>query len=268
MLIDELLGLARQQDNDDVTLSIPKDWTQGRTAFGGISAALVYQTMRNQIDQQRLLRSLTTNFVGPLNPDSPFSIQVEILREGKNATQAEARATQDGKVCVLCVALFAVARSSKIGVANQTKHNMLLPAKPKYIPQIPKITPKFLRHFDVSLVEGGMPFTGSKHSAIHGWMRFTQPPAKIEDAHIIALADAWPPAPLQMLRWPAPASSMSWNLEFIHPHRTISPTDWIAYQAHTRQAADGYAHTEANIWDPDGELIAISRQTVGIFDGK
>ncbi|MFT4941090.1 MAG: acyl-CoA thioesterase [Paraglaciecola sp.] len=69
-----------------------------------------------------------------------------------------------------------------------------------------------------------------------------------------------------MLRWPAPASSMSWKVEFIHPHSTFQPTDWFAYQAQTRQAADGYGHTEANIWDAKGKLIAVSRQTVTIFD--
>jgi acyl-CoA thioesterase len=59
---------------------------------------------------------------------------------------------------------------------------------------------------------------------------------------------------------------MSWSVEFIHPHQKFAPQDWFAYQARTRQASDGYANTEANIWDAQGQLVAISRQTVAVFE--
>ena len=212
------------------------------------------------------MRSFNCNFVGPLLLDQPFKIDVEVLRQGKNATQVVARAIQDGNTSVLCQVCFGIAKQSKVKVVNQDKHDMPLPQKAKFLPQIPKVTPKFLRYFDLAIDKGKLPFTGSKKSKIHGWMRFKKPPEAITDAHIISLIDSWPPTVLQMLRWPAPASTMCWNVEFIHPHSEIKATDWLAYQAHTRQAEDGYAHTEANIWDQQGELIAISRQAVAIFD--
>jgi hypothetical protein len=56
-------------------------------------------------------------------------------------------------------------------------------------------------------------------------MRFKQQPENFSDAHLVALIDIWPPTVLQMSRWPAMASTMSWNLEFIHPHQKISGTD-------------------------------------------
>ncbi|MFT4994354.1 MAG: acyl-CoA thioesterase, partial [Paraglaciecola sp.] len=175
-------------------------------------------------------------------------------------------AMQNGKVCALVQACFGVARQSKIHVKNYDKHAMLLPKKATFLPQIPKITPKFLRHFDLAIVDGGLPFTGSKKSHLHGWMRYSEAPNEVTDIHLIALIDAWPPTTLQMLRWPSPSSSMNWNVEFMHPHQNFKASDWLAYQSHTRQAADGYAHTEANIWDAQGELVAISRQTVAVFD--
>ena len=39
----------------------------------------------------------------------------------------------------------------------------------------------------------------------------------------------------------------------------------LAYAATTDAARDGYAHTHAMVWRPDGELLAISRQTITIF---
>lgn len=265
MHIDQLLHLARQSQLNGEPLSVPDNWAQGRTLFGGVSAALLYEAVRQHVKPDSRLRSITTNFVGPLAPDQPFNIQVEVLREGKNVTQVVARAVQDSQVAVFCQACFGMDRESKIQVSNQDFHQMPLPKKAKFIPQIPKVTPKFLRHMDLALIEGGLPFTGKKTSSTCGWMRFTEAPETITDAHLIALIDAWPPTILQMLRWPSPASTMSWNLEFVHPHAPVAPDDWFAYQADTRQAADGYCHSEANIWDARGELVAISRQIITVF---
>ncbi|GGO70421.1 acyl-CoA thioesterase [Bowmanella pacifica] len=266
MHIDELLQQIHCSQNSSPTLSVPKDWAQGRTVFGGLSAALLYAAIREQVPADRALRSLTTNFVGPLLPDTDFRIDITVLRSGKNVTQVTASAVQEDQVAVFSQACFGIERQSKIKVASQSQHQMPLPTKAKFIPQIPKVTPKFLKHIDLSVVEGGLPFTGKTNAKVQGWMRFTQPPTQITDAHLIALIDAWPPTILQMLRWPAPASTMSWNLEFIHPHQPVAADDWFAYQADTRQAADGYCHSEANIWDKQGELIAISRQIIAVFD--
>ena len=71
MHVDELLAVpemsatAENQWQSD-PLIIPKDWAQGRTAFGGISAGMAYQAISTQVHDDRVLRSYTTNFVGPL----------------------------------------------------------------------------------------------------------------------------------------------------------------------------------------------------------
>ena len=271
MTVDSLLTLPALYSVSENSwkvdiLIIPKNWGQGRTAFGGITAGMLYSAIRQQVEESRVLRSFTTNFVGPLSLDEPFSIEVTKLREGKNVSQFIAHATQQGKSCIFVQACFGIGRKSGIRVENTEIHGMPEPTKAKFIPQIPKVTPKFLRHFDLAIDAGGIPFTRKKDSIYHGFMRFKQPPASINDAHIITLIDAWPPTLLQMMKFPAPASTVSWNIEFIHPHKPVSPTDWFAYKAHTRQAADGYGHTEATIWDKHNEVIAISRQTVAVFD--
>jgi acyl-CoA thioesterase II len=248
------------------SVCISSNWSQGRTVYGGLSAALLYTAIKHQTSDDRVLRSYNTSFIGPLIVEEPIRFETEVLRQGKNVTQVSGRIIQNNKVCVQSQACFGVDRQSKIVVANKDTHAMELPKKAKFLPKIPKITPKFLNNIDLAMIDGGLPFTGRKKSHVHGWMRFKNSTSQITDAHIIALIDAWPPTVLQMLRWPSPVSTMSWNIEFIHPHHPIAPTDWLAYQAKTRQAASGYAHTEANIWDQQGELIAVSRQAVTVFD--
>lgn len=264
MHIDTLLEQAESLGTDSMVL--PQSWGQGRTAFGGISAAILYAALKKRVVAGRELRSLTTNFVGPLLADTPFTIEVEVLREGKSASQVTGRIVQQGKVAVIQQGCFGDERTSSILVENGDKHHLPTPDMLERIPMIPGVSPNFIQHMDLAVAEGALPYSGSSLSTLNGWMRFSQPPKLIADAHLICLIDAWPPAVIQMMNQPAPASTMMWNLEFIHPHQPVQPKDWFAYKSKTRQAAAGYAHAEANIWDSAGELVAISRQSIAVFD--
>lgn len=258
-------------DSDDLSqlqLTVPDNWAQGRTVFGGLSAGMLYQVLKNIVPGERVLRSATFNFVGPLNVDSPFGFSWQVLREGKSATQISANIIQDDKISLTVLACFAQERKSKVIVDATSNTLPEPPQKAKFIPQIPGVTPKFLRHIDLSISEGKTPFTGSKNSTYKGWMRLKKMPRAFTDAHALTLIDAWPPTILQMPLGPAPASTMSWNVEFIHPHRPLVPGEWLSYQAHTVQAGGGYGHAEAQIHNDAGELIAISRQLIAIFDKK
>ena len=77
MTVDSLLTLPALDAVSDNSwkvdnLIIPKNWGQGRTAFGGITAGMLYSAIRQQVEESRVLRSFTTNFVGPLSLDEPF----------------------------------------------------------------------------------------------------------------------------------------------------------------------------------------------------
>lgn len=267
MHIDKYLKQASELiSNRDRTFIISKLWSQGRTVYGGLSAGMLYSAAKKFVAPTRVLRSMSTNFVGPMLVEEEFGIHIEIIREGKNVSQIQARAIQNDKICVVSQFCFAQGRNSKIRIENIDMHELSHPTKANFIPQIPKVTPKFLRHFELSISEGGMPFLGKKTSHYYGWMRYKKKLDVFSDAHLVSIIDAWPPSLLQMMKWPAPASTVSWNLEFIHPHLPIKANDWLAYKADTRQAADGYGHTEATIWDIHGKAIALSRQTVAIFD--
>ena len=262
----EQVSSANLKENPTATFSIPASWGQGRTVYGGLSAALMYAAIKQQVAENRPMRSFNASFVGPLMVEQAFTFEIDILREGKNATQVLGKIVQNEKTILVCQVCFAVDRQSKIQVEDFQHHGMQQPKKGSFIPPIPGITPKFIRHLDLKLVEGKLAFTGSKMNITKGWMRFKKAPTEITDAHLIALIDAFPCTVLQNLRWPVPASTMNWNIEFLHPHDEILPTDWVAYSSYPRQAADGYCHMETDIWDAKGKLIAISRQVVGIFD--
>lgn len=262
MTLQDMLDEAAKGE----TVTIADGWAQGRATYGGLVAALQLAAMKSRIDGKvPPLRSLTTNFVAPVEP-AEVTIESALLRQGSNVTQCEARVVQGGRVAALAFASFGAGRRSDIRVHPHTR----MPELPDPFDLRPLghkagRDPDFLRHMELRLVDGDKPFTGSDRSSFTGWMRLREPGPAFGEEHLVALADAWPVPVLQRLREPASASSVSWTLEVVGDMRHIAPTAQWAYAAHADAAADGYAHAEARIWRPHGTLTAISRQTVAVF---
>ncbi len=254
-----------QQKQHSYQVTVPNTWAQGRTVYGGMSAALAYQAAENLIEDEREVRSFHCNFIGPLAPDVELQVTAEVLRTGKNVTQIVAKVEQNGQVGVMAQVCFGVSRESKLDYKAGDRHDMPLPKKAKFIPKIPKVVPNFIQHFDLALEKGDFSFKKNSEAVLHGWSRLKKAPEKLKMAYLIAIMDAWPPTMFQMLRLPAPASTMSWDLEFINPKVNIAPDAWIASHTDARHIRDGYGHEEANFWDENGELFAISRQVVTVF---
>jgi len=268
MQIDQIIQSLATSKNNEVV--IPDNWAQGRTVYGGLTAALIYHRMQQRValdkpDESRPIRYINLSFIAPLMVKQSMSVEVELLRTGRSASQLIAFVKQDGRTCVIAQACFGVDRESKINITGQYKLDMQLPKKANFIPQIPKVVPRFLRHVEINLQQGRLPFMQGKKDYLHGWMRFKKQPTQFNDAHLIALIDAWPSTVLQQLKLPAPASTMNWNLEFPQTAPQIEPNQWLAYQATTAHASDGYVYGDAHIWNEAGDLLALSRQTVGVF---
>ena len=260
-----LIGKQPASEQANATMQFPTNWCQGRTAFGGLSAALLYQAMRQQIEPSRRLLSISTNFVGPLLADTDFSLVIEILREGKSSTQVLAKAVQNDQVSVVVQACFAKSRDSAINVPVTKKMDLKPVDERCILPFQAGAMPEFFQHVDLCPQQGSMPFTAAKTSHLGGWMKLKQPPAQFSEAHIIALTDAWPPTLLQMFNQPAPASSMSWYLEFVTTPQ-LSADEWLGFEAITHHCKDGYGLEDGCIWSQSGELLALTRQTVALFD--
>jgi len=264
MGFSELLQAVR--DNPQAVL-IPAQWGQGRASFGGLVAALVYEAMRAQVPGGRPPRSLAITFVGPAAPDVPVSFEVEVLREGKAVSQVLGRAVQDGQVVTLVQGSFGAGRESRIAVQADPAPQAKAVEVCQELPYIPSVTPEFTRFLAMRWAFGGMPFTNNQSREMGGWVRLRDQSSAepANEAHLLALVDAWPPAVLPHLSAPAPGSSLTWTIEFVQPMSELSTQDWCLYRAQIEHARDGYGHVAAALWSPAGELLAISRQTVAVF---
>lgn len=258
MLFHEVLASIENQ-----TLNVPAGWGQGRATFGGLAGAIMFHELQKVVPG-RVLRSLTVSFVGPLAPELT-QITTEVLRSGKSVTQAESRLIQNGEVVGVLLASFGEPRTSSVSVPAERPPVISAPEATFAIPYIPGMTPEFTQNFDYRLAEGGLPYSNSSDTFIGGWMRFKNAQGPMLLEHLIGLVDAWPPATISMLKAPAPGSSLTWTLEIVGNLAGIEADDWLQYHADTEFAANGYAHLPSKIWDKNGNLLAISRQTVVIF---
>ncbi|MBB2887361.1 MULTISPECIES: acyl-CoA thioesterase II [Pseudomonas] len=264
MRFSDLLDAVRSQPQE---VSIPPEWGQGRASFGGLIAALQYEAMRAKVPTDRPVRSLAITFVGPVEPDVPVSFEVDVLREGKAVSQVLGRAMQKGQVVTLVQGSFGASRTSEVVVAANPAPEMKHWDDCQELPYIKGVTPEFMRYLAMRWSVGGMPFTGNKSRDMGGWVRLRGDGEgeSVSEAHILALVDAWPPSLLSHLKKPAAGSTLTWTIEFVQPLLALSTLDWCKYLVDIEHAADGYGHAAANLWSEDGQLIAMSRQTVTIF---
>lgn len=67
---------------------VPEGWLQGRTAYGGLSAALALHAAMASDDDLPPLRSALVAFIGPLS--GAITIRATRLRRGRNAAFVQA----------------------------------------------------------------------------------------------------------------------------------------------------------------------------------
>lgn len=248
--------------DDDIT--IPAGWTQGRANYGGLVAALLYARMAGVLGGPRALRSATVSFIGPV-ATGPATVTARVLREGKSVVQMEAHLLQDGQVMAAMLASFGTARESALAVDEAPAPVFPAPDACVAWPQIPGVTPEFAQHFDFRQAVGGAPFTGADKGEMGGWMRLRDAREGLDYADLFLIIDAWPPAVLPMVRGLAAGSTLCWTLEPVQLPAGKSGGHWWQYLATTDYFHDGYGHCGARIWDDEGRLVAISRQTVVVF---
>jgi acyl-CoA thioesterase len=246
-------------------LFVPDDWMQGRTAYGGLVAAMALKSMRGHVPAERKVRSLIFSFIGPLYSD-PFFIQTQLLRSGKSVTTIESRIVQNDKICCTAVGSFGADRDSKIQIEPVERLEMKEPSKGLELPYIEGLTPAFIRHFSYRWIIGELPFTGKGGQELGGWINFREETTCLTEEWLIAMVDAWPTPVLSQLTEPAAASTLTWALGFVHlDRRTCSENEWWSFHCQIDSAERGYTHERSAIWDPDGQLAIYSHQTTTVF---
>lgn len=261
MLFDEIRALAAENDE----LIVPRSWAQGRTVYGGLSAGLLCDAVSQGVDPARRLRYLKVGFLRPLEAEKPFRIEVEEVSAGRTVVVRSAQIIQDGAVKVATQANFVTRLESRIQI-HTFRPPRLKPWNAEGVMRMrgPGL-PAFTRYIDFHATTNGLPFRGNEVPELGGWMRFETAPDVITKSHLVCLIDAWPPAPVPYYDRVVPMSSINWGIHFAEPLDGVRGDDFLGYLARVNFFSDGYGSSSADIWAPDGRLLAKSYQTFVIY---
>lgn len=258
--LDQLLATA-SPDGGAWQHHVGPDWMQGRTAYGGISAALALDAALRDHPGDAPLRSAQISFVGPVGGET--STTTRMLRQSKASRFVGADLSSDAGYGTNAVFSFMPARASHLDHAQTPAPDVPSADALVSIPDHP-MRPEFTKKFDMRPV-GGPGFGHAKDvGEIITWVRWVDEPSC--DAHIavLALADALPPAAIVLFKQFGPISSSTWVQHFLTDHPQTRDGWWLLV-SRTTQAQRGFSAQTMEIWNADRELVSVGGQGVAIY---
>ncbi|MEQ1498927.1 MAG: thioesterase family protein [Novosphingobium sp.] len=256
MSLPQTLAAARPIDGG-FSAQVPENWMQGRTTYGGFSAALALVAAQRLADDLPPLRSATINFVGPLSGE--VEVRARLLRRGRNATWIDAEVTSEAGVGLTATFVFMGAVEASILHLHDVPMPDVVPlADAAALPENagPSFAPNFERRF-------AQHRSAEKQPEIIWWERLKDAAGLDPMVAMILLGDALPPG-VMPLTGPAPISSMTWLINLLTP---LPQTDdgWFLLRAAANYAEKGCSSQDMAIWNTRGEAVAVGMQSIAIF---
>lgn len=242
--------------------AITDNWRQGRTCYGGLTAALMYETVQRQNEDLPPLRSALINFVGPVTNLPTLSSTLE--RRGRNVVNISARTDIEQQTMARAGFLFGTIRQSEVHVDFPAPDAPNPDACEAFTPEAFKdMVPAFFHNFDTRLIAGARPLMGEE-GYIRTWSRHHDPDSRTGIGSLICIADVLPPAAMPLMRRVAPVSSMSW-ISNILSDAPETEDGWWQVESRLTAARGGYSTQVMRMWNTKGELIVEGMQSIAIF---
>ncbi len=242
---------------DTHRISIPANWHQGRTAYGGISSVLAYQAAKLVADDLPPLQSAQIAFVGPLSGD--VEITASVLRRGRNTAFVESKIVGEGGIGLTCNFIFMTQRDSHLDFDGL--------AKPEF-PTLPNDDelrsgpPEFFTqnmHYSGTRME-----LGQNTPSMRGWYRLIEHEGLDAVAELVCIGDALPPSAMGLMHEKGMVSSMNWQVNMLTA-KPATINGWWYLTSETHRAANGASSQYMTAWNSNGEPVMTGMQSVAIF---
>ena len=260
MSFTDLLAGAEARDGG-FDLNIPESWHQGRTAFGGLSAALALSAARQQGGANLApLRSAAISFVGPLA--GRVAVRARLLRQGKNASWVSAEILRDGGVGLTASFVYMRQVPSVLHLNECPIPAGIIPPQDLVVlepgPHAPVVAKA---HFDVAFALPPSPAPGPEASR---WVRLRREDGLDPATALLLVGDSLPLAVLHLVGRGTPVSSMIWQANFL-TDQPQTRDGWWLLRSRANYAADGCSSQIMTVWNADGEPVMTGMQSVAVF---
>ena len=236
----------------------PDHWFVGRGPNGGFLAAVAARAA--EAAAGRPLRSLSLHFLAA-PAVGPLDVSATLVREGRSYSAATVRIDQGGQAMTLALATLGALPDDG---AEWDASSMPAPiplADTERVPLDQAGIPAFMRNYDMRWALGGQPGSAADLSETGGWIRTTEPRA-LDAPLVAAMTDAWAPAAFVALgRFvAAPTLDLTVHIRRALPPAGMGPDDYVLGRFSSRLSVAGVWEEDGELWTPEGELIAQSRQ--------
>lgn len=237
---------------EDGRATIGDEWLQGRTAYGGVSAAIALTAAKAAYPNLPPLRSAQIAFVGPLAGEVVAT--PVLLRRGKNSAFIGVDVVGVDGVGLRALFLFMAERASAIAYRSLPPLDFALDEDAILDPDA--MPTGFLRKFDVTPWQ-------SADGTIRAWRRLKAAEDLDAEVELVCIADALAPAAMSLIKGWGPISTTTWQLNLIAPPKTRD--GWWLLEAATLDARAGHSSQTMTIWNRYGGAVATATQSVAIF---
>jgi acyl-CoA thioesterase len=265
-LIASISPAAGEPDNaaagaDSFQIAVTDDWLQGRTLYGGLSAALCVEAATRAYEGLPPLQSAQFAFVGPAS--GQLRLTPSILRKGKSTVFVSVDLVGDAGIATRATLCFGAPRASRLSYQHLPMPQVPPPESCKAFRPRDQ-GPSFARHFDFLHAGGALPLSGADKPELLIWLRHVDRSLPNAAVPLIALADAPPPAAFSMFPEFAPISTMTWTIDMLSD--LSGPDDgWRLLLTTGESIANGYSSQAMTVWDSTGKPLIAARQSVALF---
>lgn len=259
---------AVERAGDAWRADVSDRWDIGVNPNGGYALAIVVRAMADALDAPDPL-TVTAHFLRP--PDhGPADIEVDVVRAGRRFGTASGALVQGGRPRVQALATF--------GDLGSTRGPTLVDALPPDLPPVDECVPllsgrpaegvgaapAIMHRFDTRL-PAALGWTRGERGgepSLAGWTRFAdgRPPDLLS---LVLFADGFPPPILDVV-------TASWvpTLELTVHLRGHPRAGWLRAMFRSRVLRNGLLEEDGELWDEDGELVAMSRQLAMVLPAE
>jgi acyl-CoA thioesterase len=251
-----LVAAARQSDGS-LRCELPDDWRQGRTAYGGLTAAFAYQAARDTHAQLPPLRSAQIAFIGPVG--ATMHARATMLRRGRSSAFVEVRLDSDGELAMIGTFLFMADRASPVSLAAADA-----PAAPQPEDAEPAMRGKGPAYRSQLEFRHAATMEDRRKPELLRWARLREREGLDLAAELLLIGDALPAAILPMLDTPPMVSSANWTV-----HLPVGELDrhdgWWLVRSKALSAVGGISCQDMAVWNRDRKAALWGSQAVSFF---
>jgi len=261
-------------------------WMNGKVPSGGFCASLLMVAIGKEFENRdgSVKKALSAGclFLDACVP-GPYEVTVDVIKAGRSVSTAQASLVQDGREKIRVLATFGAPKA-------EPSSTTLTPdrAAPPMLPPVEQCTEPFaeggtanapdqirdrivlmLAPDEAKMMTGvrAMNADGTVQArddsakskdakaAYQGYMKFRDDSPITRDS-LLPFADASIPPVLAVSPggW---VPTMSWSAVLL---KDPNPSGWLKFKFSSRQLHDGFTNEEGEIWDSDGNLVALTQQ--------